>query len=143
MANPLIDLLVKAGLTLDGAGAFAGALAAGSGVDFGQNFNKLTQAEGVFALQGDAPAIVRAALELIGEVVAEQADSGTGDYAMAGQTRAGWLNANPAILIGVVGKDQVQVIALAKEGLINQKTAPGALQRFASALAMESGGVKA
>ena len=132
--NQLIEALIRAGLNAELAGAFAGGLSAGAGAAFGQSLNKLTQAEQAFAVSGDAVQAVRQAFQRIGKTVAEETDESAGQCVLAAQTRAGWLNANPTLLIAVIEKETVQAIALAKEGLIDQKTAAGALRRFEQTL---------
>lgn len=132
--NQVIDALIKAGLNADLAGAFAGGLSAEAGAVFGQSFNKLTQAVQSFAVPGDAVQAVREVFQRIGEIAAEEADESAGQCVLAVRTRAGWFNANPALVIAVIEKENVQAIALAKEGLINQKTAAGALRRFEETL---------
>jgi len=132
--NQIIEALIRAGLNAELAGAFAGGLAARAGAVFGQSFNKLTQAEQAFAVPGDAIQAVRQAFQRIGKIAAEEVDDSAGQCVLATQTRAGWLNANPALLIAVIEKQNVQAVVLAKEGLIDQKTAAGALRRFGDVL---------
>ena len=55
------------------------------------------------------------------------------------RTRAGWLNANPAVICvpdlqDFNGKGNCRVAAFAREGLINQKTAFKAVKRFEKSL---------
>jgi|GEM_PF-2677247 len=134
MGGPLIDTLIKAGLAAEVAGSFAGGLSAKAGVDFGQSFNQQTQAEATFEVSGNALKTTKAAAGKIGDLLAEEKDSESGKQVLAVQTRAGWFNANPAIVVAIVGEGKVSALAFAKEGLIDQKTAVGAIARFGDAL---------
>ena len=134
--GPLVDALVKMGLAAELAGSFAGALSARAGVDFGQSFNQQTQAEATFEIKGDALQTIKTAVGKIGDLLAEEDDLESGNKVLVIQSKAGWLNANPAILVAIVNGTKVGVMAFAKEGMINQKTAAGAIARFGKALAI-------
>ncbi len=60
------------------------------------------------------------------------------------QTRAGWLNANPAVICVLPDADlpeeRLKVVAFAKEGWISQKTAIKAIERFKAALKKQGTG---
>jgi hypothetical protein len=71
------------------------------------------------------------ALKKIGSPVAEDG--------LSYRTRAGWLNANPAVICvpdlpDFNEKGTLRVVAFAKEGLISQKTALKAVKRFDKSL---------
>jgi len=101
------------------------------GVQAGQSLNHLTvHVQEFYNFNTLDKKTLETALNSIGSVLTEK-----GYYF---KTRAGWLNANPAvILVSADGEPLIKclkVICFAKEGLINQKTATKAIKRFETAL---------
>lgn len=128
----LTECLTRAGIDGALAGTLVGGLSAKAGVNFGQSFNQMTVAEAVIPEEqtdglGDR---VRRAGKAVGRVMSEKAAGDGGPSLFAIETRAGWLNLNPAWLILAVTEEGIILVAMAREGLIDQKTAPGALARF-------------
>lgn len=116
------------------AGMLSSGLAAAMGAGYGQSLNQMTVAgERLSGLPGEAvaPEVIKRALSEIGMPLAVT----NADGPFWGQTRAGWLSLNPAILC-VMPADAgcLLVYGFAKEGLISQKTARGAVRRLKAAL---------
>lgn len=133
--NGLTEWLTWAGVDGVSAGALVGGLSAKAGVDFGQGFNRMTVAEAEIKWKqaGDPEDRIRRAGKTVGRVVSEEAGKNGGPSLFAIKTRAGWLNLNPAWLVLAVTGQGIRLVAMAREGLINQKTAAGALARFEKA----------
>ena len=102
------------------------------GVQAGQSLNDLTVfAEEFYGFDRSDKKEISDCLNKIGSPL-----DGDG---LSYQTRAGWLNANPAVLCVPDLPDfnktgTVRAVAFAKEGVINQKTALKAVKRFEKSL---------
>lgn len=103
------------------------------GAQAGQTLNHLTiHGIKIYQLKSDPPAkkAVQKALSAIGSPI--------DDDAWYYKTRGGWLNANPAVICALPfekdGEDGFQIISIAREGLINQKTVVKVMKRFETAL---------
>lgn len=124
---------------------FANGLPAYMGASFGQQLNKLTSAAVSLSDFDKDLMSSQKMVEAIGAVgiVMAEADGpeeeGTDDdFVLWARVRAGWLNANPALVAVIDGRKAgagtIQVAAFAKEGFISQKTATGAIRRIERAL---------
>ena len=109
------------------------------GVQAGQSLNHVTAAGELFSdldFSNAGDHKIEDALRRIGSAIRDQSlqlPENTFFY----KTRAGWLNANPAMICVIPCSDDpkcFQAITLALEGLINQKTAQKALLRFKKAM---------
>lgn len=114
-------------------GGLVGGLSAKSGVDFGQSFHQMSTAQAVFTGAHDGDDICRAA-SLIGRVLSEEVDESEACCLFVIETKSGWLNLNPAWLVIIARDGELRVLGMAREGLISQRTAPGAIARFEAAL---------
>lgn len=113
-------------------GVLAGTVAAAGGVAFGQSLHSLRCAAETIDRAGLPIADIRDACARVGTVHAEEAEDDRVIIAVA--SRSGWLQLNPATLIVGIAAESIAVTVFAKEGLIDQKTAAGALKRFLAAL---------
>jgi len=118
------------------------AIPAALGARFGQEmFGQLTVHSEIITGANKTPIArenVLNALGSIGSAVDPTVDDAPNDHFFYFQTRAGWLNANPALICVIDLSDNqggLQAAAFAKEGLISQKTALKAVARFKKALA--------
>jgi hypothetical protein len=130
----LIDLLKSYNVSLPVSGALGSFLApAFLGARAGQSLNHLTvcvEELSELVLPASDPDVFITAANRIGK----PADPST---PFCFTTRAGWLNANPAMicLFPETGNGKLTIAAFAKEGLISQKTAAKAISRYKTALA--------
>lgn len=139
--NGLTEWLTRTGIDGGLASALVGGLSAKAGVDFGQSFNRMTVAETVIrgSQAGDPKDRVRRAGKTVGRVVSGEVGEDDGPSLFVIETRAGWLKLNPAWLVLAVTGEGIKLVAMAREGVINQKTAFEALARFERAFREAAG----
>ena len=133
------EILGDAGLEFAGAGVLSAfAAAGGAGAAFGQRFNACTEASRDFdvASVDDPASLVEEAAARIGRLEFAGDDAQGSHRLFAIATRAGWLNLNPAYVIVALEGDRLSAVAIAREGLISQRTAEGAVRRFAEAIGL-------
>ena len=133
------EILGDAGLEFAGAGVLSAfAAAGGAGAAFGQRFNACTEASLDFdvASVNDPASLIAEAAARIGRLeFAGDDEQGSHRFFVIG-TRAGWLNLNPAYVIVALAGERLRAVAVAREGLISQRTAEGAVRRFAEAIGL-------
>jgi len=125
MVTPLIDSVLPSAL----------------GARTGQKLNKITVWEEKLSDLSMPPfgeQAVHDALRAIGSPIDNEEAFKVPTRGCGVLTRAGWFNANPALVFFVLNdtrSTEATIMALAREGWISQKTAPKAALRFKKALA--------
>ncbi len=145
----LTELIARSG-NLDGfsSGLLSHGFAAGMGVRAGQQFNQMTVFGRTFFgfnSENYPDAMIRAAMGKAGNILEQpEIEKKNENEPLWASTRAGWLWLNPALICVVKGQGGKEgefcAYGFAKEGLISQKTAQGAVKRFQSALENQSTG---